>query len=63
MDDFGNVIKRDLKVEMKINNVIDRYKRLPYNYQSKVRYDIPNTICRYSYKCMYISSINRNIIV
>ena len=49
MDDFINVIKRNLKVEMKINDMIDRYNRLPYNYQSKTRYDalIQNVILKY----------------
>ena len=49
MDDFINVIKRNLKVEMKINDMIDRYNRLPYNYQSKTGYDalIQNVIPKY----------------
>ena len=36
MDDFINVIKKDLKVQTKINNMLDRYNRLPYKYQSKI---------------------------
>ena len=39
MDDFINVIKRDPKVQIKIKDLIDNYNRLPYNYQSKIRYD------------------------
>ena len=36
MDDFINVIRKDPEVRVKINDVLDRYKRLPYNYQSKI---------------------------
>ena len=39
MDDFINVIKKDPKVRIKINDMLDRYNRLPYNYQSKIGYD------------------------
>ena len=39
MDDFINVIKKDPKVQTKINNMLDRYKRLPYKNQSKIGYD------------------------
>ena len=39
MDDFTNKIKKDPKVRSKINDMLDRYNRLPYNNQSKVRYD------------------------
>ena len=39
MDDFINVIKKDLKVRKKINDTLDRYNRLPYNYQSKIGYE------------------------
>ena len=39
MDDFVSVIKKDPKVQIKINNLLDRYIRLPYNYQSKIGYD------------------------
>ena len=35
MDDFVNVIKRDPKVRIEINDLLDRYIRLPYNYQQK----------------------------
>ena len=48
MDDFINVIKRDLKVQTKINDMLDRYNRLPYKYQSKIGYDtlIQNVILK-----------------
>ena len=39
MEAFVNVIKRDHKVRVKINDSLDRYIRLPYIYQSKLGYD------------------------
>ena len=39
MDDFVNVIRKDSKVRIRINGTLDRYMRLPYNYQSKTGYD------------------------
>ena len=39
MDDFINVTKKDPQIGIKINNVLDRYNKLPQNYQSKIRYD------------------------
>ena len=39
MEDFINVIRKDPKIRIKINDMLDRYKRLPYNYQSKIGYD------------------------
>ena len=41
MDDSINVIKKDpqVRVVSKINDMLDRYNRLPYNYQSKIGYD------------------------
>ena len=36
---FINVIKKDPKVQIKLNAMLDRYNRLPYNYQSKIEYD------------------------
>ena len=39
MEDFINVIKKDPKVRIKINDMLDRYNMLPYNYQSKIGYD------------------------
>ena len=40
MDDFIKVIKKDPQLRIKINDMLDRYNSLPYNYQSKIRYDI-----------------------
>ena len=39
MDDFINLTKKDPQVRIKINFKLDRYERLPYNYQSKLGYD------------------------
>ena len=39
MDDFINVIKKDTQIRYKINDILDRYNRLPYKYQSKIGYD------------------------
>ena len=39
MDDFIKVIKRDPEVRIKLNDMLDRFNRLPYNYQSKTGYD------------------------
>ena len=39
MDDFVNINRKDPKVRVKINDTLDRYNRLPYNYQSKIGYD------------------------
>ena len=48
MDAFVNVIKKDPRVRNKINDMLDRYNRLPYNYQSKIGYDtlIQNVILK-----------------
>ena len=39
METFVNVIEKDYKVRVKINDSLDRYMRLPYKYQSKIGYD------------------------
>ena len=39
MNDFINVIKKDPKVRVKINDMLHRYNKLPLNYQSKIGYD------------------------
>ena len=48
MDDFINVFKRDPKVQKKIKYMLDKYNRLPHNYQSKIGYDtlIQNVILK-----------------
>ena len=39
MEAFINVIRKDPKVRIKINDTLDRYMKLPYKYQSKIGYD------------------------
>ena len=39
MDDFINAIKKDPQVRIKINDMLDRYIRLPHKYQSNIGYD------------------------
>ena len=36
---FVNVIKKNPQVQMRKKDIIDKYKKLPYNYQSKIGYD------------------------
>ena len=48
MGELINVIKKDLKIRIKTNDMLNRYNRLPYNYQSKIGYDtlIQNVILK-----------------
>ena len=39
MEDLINVIRKDPEVRSKIINMLDRYNRILYNYQSKIGYD------------------------
>ena len=39
MDAFLNLIRKDPKIRVEINDMLDRYMRLPYKYQSKIGYD------------------------
>ena len=39
LDDFLNVIKKDPQVQVEIKGMIVKNSRLPYDYQSKLRYD------------------------
>ena len=47
-DAFIKAIKKDLKVQNKINIMIDRYMSLPYDFQSKIGYNslIQNVILK-----------------
>ena len=38
-NDFVKVIRKDPKVKIKMHDMLDRYNRLPFNYQSKMGYD------------------------
>ena len=48
MEDFVNINRKDPKVRVKINDMLDEYNRLPHNYQSKIGYDtlIQNVILK-----------------
>ena len=48
MKDFVNVIRIDPKVQVEINDMLDRYNRLPPKYQLKIGYDtlIQNVILK-----------------
>ena len=48
MNYFINVIKKDPQIRIEIINMLDRYNKLPYNYQSKIGYDtlIQNVILK-----------------
>ena len=39
MEAFVNVIRKDPKVRVKINDTLDRYMRIPFKYQSEIGYD------------------------
>ena len=54
MEDFTNVIRKDPKGRIKINDTLDRYNRLPYNYQSQIGYDtlIQNVILKELFNIM-----------
>ena len=39
MEAFINIIRKDPKVRVKINDILDKDNRLPSNYQSKIGYD------------------------
>ena len=39
MDEFINVTKKDHFVCIKINNMLDRYNRLTYDYKIEIAYD------------------------
>ena len=39
MEAFIKVIKKDPRVEHKINVMLDRYMSLPYDFQSKIEYN------------------------
>ena len=38
-DDFVKVIRKDHKVRDKINNMLDRYMSVPFEYRSRRGYD------------------------
>ena len=48
MDDFINVNKKNPQIRISKNNMLDRYNKKPYYYQSEVGYDtlIQNVILK-----------------
>ena len=48
MEAFVNVIRKDSKVHVKINDTLDRYMRIPFKCQSEIGYDclIQNNILK-----------------
>ena len=38
-NDFVKVVRKNPQVRIKINDMLDRYNRLPYKYQSKIEND------------------------
>ena len=48
MEDFIKLIRKDPEVQIKINDMLDRFMRLPYKYQSNIGYDtlIQNVILK-----------------
>ena len=63
MDDFINVFKRDPQVQIKIKDMLGNYKRLPYNYQSKIGYDtlIQNVILKETINLMGTTKVDIDI--
>ena len=63
MNAFKNVIKKDPKVRVKKNNMLDRYNRLPLNYQSKIGYDtlIQNVILQELIRIMSASITDSDV--
>ena len=39
MNEFIKLIKKDPEVRIKINDMLNRYNKIPLNYQSKIGYD------------------------
>ena len=63
MDDFINVIKRVPKEQRKIKDLLDKYNRLPYNYQPKRGYDtlIQNVILKGNINLMGVILVDIDI--
>ena len=63
MEAFVIVIRKDPKVRNKINDMLDRYNRLPYIYQSKIGFDtsIQNVILKGLINIMGMTITDLNI--
>ena len=60
---FIKVIKKDPQVWIKINDMLDRYNRKPYNYQSEIRYDtlFQNVILKEMINIMGTTKVDKDI--
>ena len=60
MIDFINKIKQDPQAQIKIRDILDKYHRLPYIYQSKVGHDtlIQNVILKEMINLMATSIVD-----
>ena len=63
MEDFIRAIKKDLKIENKINIMLDRYMSLPYEFRSKIGYNslIQNVILKELINIMSLIIIDLDI--
>ena len=63
MEAFVILIRKDPKVQVKINDLLDRYNELPYNYQSKIGYDtlIQNVILKKLINKMFMTITDLDI--
>ena len=61
--DFVIVIRKDPKVRVKINDMLDQYNRMPYNYQSIIGYDtmIHNVILKELINIMAVTITDSDI--
>ena len=65
MDDFINRIRKDPQVRVKINEVLERYNRYPYGYQTKIGFDalIQNVILKKSINMMSTTITDLDIVL
>ena len=63
MEDFIRAIKKDLKIQNKINIMLDRYMSLPYEFLSKIGYNslIQNVILKELINIMSLIIIDLDI--
>ena len=62
-DVFIKAIKKDLKIQNEINNMLDRYMSLPYDFQSRIGYKslIQNVILKELINIMSLIIIDLDI--
>ena len=63
MEDFIKVIKKDRKIQEKINIMLDGYMNLPYSFQSRIGYNslIQNVILKELINIMSIIILDLDI--